>query len=164
MSGQNESLLLLRAEIEKTRGLLGEIDAFFEAVRRNELSQLGRTKSTALIVAQILENFYTCLETLFLRISRFFENSLTQERWHADLLEKMTLRVPGIRVAVISESTHRALEELLRFRHFKRYYFQLDYDWERLDFLTKKYREVYPAVLAHLDAFEKFFLEIESDE
>lgn len=160
MNDPSESHRLLSAEIAKTKELLAEIDAFYRSVQANELAQLGRTRSTALIIAQIFENFYTCLETLFLRISQYFENHLSEHRWHADLLEKMTLSIAGVRHAAIRRETYNSLEELLRFRHFKRYYFQLDYDWDRIDFLAKKYEHAYPAVLRDLDTFQKFLEEI----
>jgi len=40
-------------------------------------------KSTGLAAAGLLENYYTCAETIFVRISQFFENSLSKERWHS---------------------------------------------------------------------------------
>ena len=35
-------------------------------------------------------------------MSQFFENRLAPDRWHSDLLEKMTLEVPGIRQPLIA--------------------------------------------------------------
>ena len=32
------------------------------------------------LIAEILANYYTCLETMFLRSSRYFENELSAER------------------------------------------------------------------------------------
>jgi hypothetical protein len=37
-----------------------------------------------IVLAQILENAYTAVETALLRISQGFDNSLSPERWHAD--------------------------------------------------------------------------------
>lgn len=91
-----------------------------------------------MVTAQIIENFYTSVETLFLRISQFFENSLNKDKWHKDLLGKMALHIEGVRDRVITEATYKDLTELLQFRHFKRYYFELEYDWGKLDFLTGK--------------------------
>jgi hypothetical protein len=75
----------------------------------------------------------------------------------------MTLNIPGVRVALISDTTSRALGELLPFRHFKRYYFQLEYDWDRLDFLTRKYEEAYSAILHHFEDFGDFLRDIADD-
>ena len=51
----------------------------------------------------------------------------------------MNIDVPGIRPAVISDGLLFALDELLRFRHFRRYYFDFEYDWDRLELVEKKY-------------------------
>ena len=54
-----------------------------EAVRRSvehaladEIALLGKTPRSALIIAGLSENYCTCLETIFLRISQHFENRL----------------------------------------------------------------------------------------
>jgi hypothetical protein len=51
---------------------------------------------------QILESAYTAIETLFVRISQAFGNHLIADRWHADLLDKMVLEIPGVRPRVIA--------------------------------------------------------------
>ena len=122
----------------------------------NEIARLGKTPVSALIIAGLLENYYTCLETIFLRISQHFENRLDSARWHNDLLEKMTLEIEGVRVAAVSEAAFSPLFELLKFRHFKRYYFELEYDWDRLDFLVIKLRQVHPLVMRDLARFLRF--------
>ena len=88
-----------------------------------------------------------------MRISQAFENHLDQERWHSDLLEKMSLHIRNTRPQVISEETSRNLGELLRFRHFKRYYFELDYDWRKVDLLIRIFRETVPLLEMDLSAF-----------
>ncbi len=152
--GKNESILI--GEIEKANFLLKEVGSFFYQVKKNELQQLGKTKTTALIVAQIIENYYTCLETLFLRISQYFENELRKSKWHTDLLSKMVLNINGIRPGIISQKTYKNLRELMRFRHFKRYYFELDYDWRKLDYLIACMEEADQEIGAELDTFKLF--------
>lgn len=72
----------------------------------------------------------------------------------------MTIAVPDVRPVVIAPATHAMLDELMRFRHFKRYYFQLDYDWNRLDYLTGLLERVQPHVEAELTAFDTFLVEL----
>jgi hypothetical protein len=79
----------------------------------------GRTDYAASHVAQLLESSYTALETLFMRVSQAFENSLDQRTWHTDLLDRMVIPVPAMRERVLSEKSRTMLLELLRFRHFK---------------------------------------------
>ena len=140
------------------------LDAVYRSVESalaDEIAQLGRTPISALIVAGLLENYYTCLETIFLRISQAFENKLDPARWHNDLLQKMTLEIEGVRTAAVSEEAFSPLFELLKFRHFKRYYFELEYDWDRLDFLVTKLRQVHPLVTRDLERFVRFARELD---
>ena len=151
-----ELIALVRAHRER----LDAVHAAVERALANEIAQLGRTPVSALIVAGLLENYYTCLETIFLRISQHFENRLDPARCHNDLLQKMTLEIEGVRPAAVSEAAFSPLFELLKFRHFKRYYFELQYDWERLDFLVAKLRQVHPLVVRDLERFAAFVGEV----
>ncbi|MBN2358761.1 MAG: hypothetical protein JXR83_04865, partial [Deltaproteobacteria bacterium] len=91
------------------------------------------------------------------------ENSLSAARWHADLLDKMTLHVTGVRERVIEEHTARLLHELLRFRHFRRYYFEIDYDWNKIDYLVGVHARVMPLVAADLARFREFLARLAAD-
>jgi hypothetical protein len=77
-----------------------------------------------------------------------------------DLLTKMTITIEGSRVPAISEANYPALLELLKFRHFKRYYFELEYDWDRLDFLARKLKSAHPIAIADLRRFQDFLRSI----
>jgi hypothetical protein len=76
----------------------------------------------------------------------------------------MTLHLEGVRSAVISDASYRDLLELMKFRHFRRYYFELDYDWAKLEFLQTVYERVHQQVPDELRAFQDFLRELaESD-
>ncbi len=83
---KNELRLIIE-EISKTRSILDDIYSYLKDFEQKELPKLGRNRTSGLVISQILENAYTSIETLFLRISQFFENSLDNERWHSDLLD-----------------------------------------------------------------------------
>ena len=68
----------------------------------------------------------------------------------------MTLEIEGVRVAAVSAAAFSPLFELLKFRHFKRYYFEPEYDWDRLDFLVAKLRQAHPLVMEDLTRFDRF--------
>ena len=142
--------------IKRNLGMLEKLFSSLEQVYKEDLKLLGKTDRSALMVAGILENYYTCLETIFFRISQYFENNLAPHQWHRDLLEKMTIHIEGIRAAVISDESYSRLLELLKFRHFRRYYFEMEYDWDRLEFLKKKCIEVHPLVMRDVDGFIGF--------
>ena len=153
---QDESISLLISEINKSISIINQIEIFYRDFLRKEVSALGKTKVTAMVMAQIMENYYTSVETLFVRISQFFENNLSNEKWHKDLLDKMILQIEGVRDRVISDKSYRELLELMRFRHFKRYYFELDYDWDKLDYLSKKLEAQFSGLPKELIKFISF--------
>ena len=150
----------LVALILRNREQLETIRSSIEDALNQEITRLERTSWAALVIAGLLENYYTCAESIFLRISQYFENSLEPARWRADLLQKMTLDIEGVRPRVVAPQDEPALRELLRFRHFKRNYFDLDYDWDRIDFLVKKVRQVHPGLERSLDRFDGFLRDL----
>jgi hypothetical protein len=135
---------VLISELEKGGTVLARIHDFYQDYLSRTDDARARLTEQAIVIANSLSGWYTCLETQFLRISRCFENSLAADRWHQDLLDKMTLDLPGIRPAVIQSDTAALLGELLRFRHFHRYYFEFAYDWDRLELVQNKYTQVQP--------------------
>ena len=147
---------ILSSELEKSRAVLARIVDFYDRYLDKTQDVRERTTEQAIVLADVLVSYYTCLETMFLRISQFFENDLDSEKWHQDLLGKMSLSIEGIRDPVISDDTAALLSELLRFRHFKRYYFEFEYDWDRIDFLRKKFGRLRPAVESDLVRFTQF--------
>ncbi len=92
--------------IKKNRQVLKRIESYYRSFIDTEMDQGDRKTSDAIVIADRLVNYYTCLETIFVRISQFFENDLNREKWHRDLLEKMTLQIDDIREAVISDETY----------------------------------------------------------
>ncbi len=152
----NAAVRELTAVAESHRRRLEKVYRTLESALTDEVVRLGRTPVSALIVAGLLENYYTCLETIYLRISQHFENDLGSDRWRQDLLQKMTLEIEGVRVAAVSEEAFQPLLELLQFRHFKRYYFEMEYDWDRLDFLVLKLRQAHPLATRDLERFGRF--------
>lgn len=65
-------LRVLIAELNRGLQVSNKIMAFLQNTEQDELAKSGKTPATALMMAGILENYYTCLETMFLRISQFF--------------------------------------------------------------------------------------------
>jgi hypothetical protein len=154
---------VLGDEIKRSLRVLGGIESRLRRFIGEELSRLGRSEIGAVFVGRLVTSYYTALETLLLRISQFFENSLSKDRWHADLLDKMCLRITGIREAAISRETVALLRELLRFRHFERYYFELEYDWKKLDYVVDVLERVHPLLLRDLDGFGAFLRLLDGD-
>lgn len=107
MSAHEEARLLV-SEIRRSLAVLDRIECFYDKHAAPDESQAKRTTTRAIVVAETLVNYYTCLETVFHRISQYFENHLSSDRWHTDLLDRMVISIPGTRPSVISEATRRA--------------------------------------------------------
>jgi hypothetical protein len=153
MSSKGLDPELVVEQIELSFRVLDDMEGFLSQRHLPASGDAAPDRAERIVVAQILENTYTAIETALLRISQGFDNSLSPDRWHADLLDKMLLEKKGIRPRVLSEESHRLLTELMRFRHFKRYYLELDYDWEKLRFLLSVLRRCLPLVRTELSAF-----------
>ncbi len=150
--------LELASVLQKQIGFAENLLASLETALKDDVPKIGRTGNSAMMIAGLIENYYTCLETAFQKISQHFENNLNPSRWHVDLLEKMTLKIEGVRIPALSDAAFGPLLELQRFRHFKRYYFELEYDWERLDYLVAKLRSSHHLIVRDLRSFHRFII------
>ncbi len=162
MKGTDPKVLL--GELEKGMDVTDGMFLFFKQCLREDIPKLGRSQSGAVLIAGIIDNYYTGLETIFLRISQFFENSLSKDRWHTDLLQRMRISIKDERIKVINDETFLYLDEIRRFRHFNRHYFNFDYDWDRIDFLTKKMHQVHPLLIKDINIFIKFLHDLMSQD
>lgn len=159
---------------DKSLLLIGEIKESiiaFNKIHNLYLSYVGvftddkkRDIRDAVLLTEILCNSSTCLETILFRISRAFENHLSSEKWHKELLHKMRIEIPGVRKAVLSQESYLLLDELRRFRHFKRYYFDFDYDWLKLDYLKIIYDKLVPLITLGLESYINFLRELIDEE
>lgn len=161
--GDFEKIANLKAELLKTIKQLDKTFVYYGEFRKDfPQNRTDSKKYDLVLLADIITDYYTCLETGFVRISKYFENNLDQDRWHKHLLEKMTLEIPGIRNAVLQEKTYNLLDEFLRFRHFKRYYYGYNYDQDRMEYLEKKFQQSIPLVKKDIQEFILFLEELDS--
>lgn len=116
-------------------------------------------------IGYYLHNFYNGCEAIFRSIARFFENDLSAESWHDDLLKRMKLTIPGYRPAVIDETLFRLLDDFRAFRHVYRRAYTLELDWERERLVAQRFPlaaklllEQVEAFLAKLDEFEEIYI------
>jgi hypothetical protein len=72
----------------------------------------------------------------------------------------MVLDIPGIRKAVLSNESYNLLDEFLRFRHFKRYYYDFNYDKDRMEYLEMKFHQSLPMVREDIQRFLVFLDEV----
>lgn len=115
------SLLIERIEQELTQ--------VQEAVLQTQrlISKVPQTQDDdmkqALIAAIALnmQSFYTGAERIFYEIAKQIDGSVPAHAdWHKQLLEQLSVEIPSVRHAVLSEMTLAHLDEFRRFRHVVR--------------------------------------------
>ena len=94
----------LLPQLDRTLDEVGQLALKLDQFLVSGLERYGRTEFSAPYIAEILEITYTVLENLFVSISQYFGYSLDEKRWHADLLNKMTLHENGVRARVLAEA------------------------------------------------------------
>lgn len=154
---------MLVTEIRESLAILENINGIYEQYAAEFSRPAHQDRRNAIFLSEILCNTYTCLETLFFRMSRAFENHLDNIPWHKDLLRKMRLEIPGVRKALLSKDTFARLDALRRFRHFRRYYYEFDYDWRQLEYLREVYVELLPRIISELQAYIEFLEQLDRE-
>ncbi|MCX7726832.1 MAG: hypothetical protein N2053_08280 [Chitinispirillaceae bacterium] len=143
----------LIADLNKCLEKINKIEKFYIKFKKDRVNFFKKESYDLIILADIFIDIYTCIETSFVRICKFFENNLDSERWHSHLLEKMTIEIPTVRPRVINNETFSVLQEFLKFRHFRRYYFEFEYDRKRMDYLESRFSELIDLVKKDLKRF-----------
>ncbi len=103
-----------------------------------------------------IHNTYNAIEELLRLIAAHFENQISDvARWHAALLHRMALPIPGVRPAPLSKETFHLLDALRGFRHFFRHAYMTSVDPGLLQSNLQRTRQAHS--LLHRDITE--FLE-----
>ena len=101
-----------------------------------------------------LHHVYTAMETIHERIAAAIDGAVPSgERWHHEILTRMGVEIPGVRLAVLSPTTRAQLARLLRFRHFFRHAYRIDLLWLELAPLAA---DVDAIVSSYRDDVERF--------
>lgn len=108
-------------------------------------------------IGAIVHDFYTGAERIFERIAPELNGGIPAgPAWHRELLDNMTLNLPGVRPPVLEPSTARALEEFLRFRHLFRNLYGFELEWSRLRPLVARLPDTWGALARDLEVFLRF--------
>lgn len=161
---KQDEILVVIGEINESQRVLVQIYQIYDSYQIAFTEVAQRDLRDAVLLAELMCNTYTCIETVLLRISRLFENTLDPQQWHKELLQRMRLEIPRIRKAVLSPRSYQLLDELRRFRHFRRYYYDFDYDWTRLDYLKGIYEQLFPLIQQELREYAVFLDECSIDD
>ncbi len=108
-------------------------------------------------VALNLHGFYSGLERIFEKIALAIDGSVpSRANWHRELLNQMSIDVPDIRPAVISDELRENLEDYLGFRHVVRNVYTYHLNPEKLEALVIQVKTVFEKAKAEMAGFCKF--------
>jgi len=132
---EKKQLTALEASIRDQQKLIENI------YRKISRRKKGYTKDPLALesLAYQLHNLYCAFEDLFRLVADHFENHIVdQMAWHKELLNKMKLKINGIRPAFISESSYELLNELRSFRHLFRHAYGIELEPARIKIVLRK--------------------------
>ena len=93
--------------------------------------------------AHQLCRLYNAFEQMSLRVAKAFENNIDDEQgWHTSLLNRLAIKIEGIRPAMIPPEFKQPLQELKAFRHVFVHAYELELDPGKLGLLLKYARNV----------------------
>lgn len=104
--------------------------------------------------AHQLVRLYNIIEQTCLRIARAFENRIDGV-WHANLIQRLSIHITGIRPAFIPAALKQPLRELRGFRHLFVHAYELELDRDRMSLLL---RDAATAISQLPSALEVFIL------
>ncbi|WP_193787101.1 ribonuclease toxin HepT-like protein [Limnochorda pilosa] len=158
----------MRARVEEERASIARLKD--ELTRYRLFPQITATEvggfplgdvAVSRIVGSILHDLYAAIENVFKIIASRLDRSVPSgEQWHRELVDQMTLDVPGLRPAVISRTTAAVLDPLRGFRHVFRNVYGFHLAPERITPLLRSL----PGVLqAFEEDIDRFLLRMETE-
>ena len=133
-----EEYLLVEARIKKEKEKLASLEkelkeyGLWPKITATMIGGFSLDDSAAVrIIGSILHDYYSAAESIFKAVAVNIDKSTHKgDQWHKELLEQMTLDVPGLRVSVISTETAQKLNHYRSFRHVFRnvYGFELSFN------------------------------------
>ncbi len=113
-------------------------------------------------VALNLHGFYSGLEKIFEKIAATVDGSVPNAaNWHQELLSQMSMEIPEVRPAVISQELRDMLEDYRGFRHVVRNVYTHLLNPEKIELLITKIEPVLEKLTAEINAFATFLQEAE---
>lgn len=107
--------------------------------------------------AYMLHNLYNAYEDLFQEIAVCFENNIERSSgYHKNILMRMKISIPGIRLALLSEESFSMLSELMGFRYVFRHAYNYDLELGKLQELRAKITEGREVIEKDISLFEVY--------
>jgi len=103
-------------------------------------------------VASRLEEFYTGIERILLRIAKAVDQQKPAgDNWHKTLLSQMAESTDD-RPPVVDEELHRDLTKLRKFRHVKRHRYGHELDWELMESHVERFHTTFEDAIDAIEA------------
>lgn len=129
-----DSLALQTLHAEMLDDCRVTLDAFRKAAARFELKEEIAYEGCAHHLCRL----YNAFEQMGLRVAKAFENNIDDEQgWHSALLNRLALRIEGVRPALLPQEMKLPLRELKAFRHVFVHAYELELDPEKLALVLK---------------------------
>lgn len=152
MKRNEADIKLLIAELEDDLAALEELIAA-NTKARERLSAGADDDLDYATLGYTIHNIYNLVENSFYRIAKHYENNISGDTWHRDLLHRMTLSLEDLRPAVIDADTADRLDELRSFRHVFRNMYRKKLDATKLMTLQEGLRETLARFRECIEAF-----------
>ncbi len=130
-----------------------------ERLRERLAEHLGRLgpepiPQDVMAAAGYLHHIYTAMEAIDERIVTTIDGTRPSgEKWHQDLLAVAGIEIPGVRPALLRPETRGRLARLLRFRHFFRHAYRIDYLWAEVKPLVTDIDATVAAFVTDIESF-----------
>ncbi|MGQ9533510.1 MAG: ribonuclease toxin HepT-like protein [Desulfotomaculales bacterium] len=133
-------------ELDNIRQLEEELSGYklFPRIATSSVGGFALTDSAVCrITGSILHDYYVAVENIFKVVAGRIDRTVPSgEYWHKEILEQMTLEVPGVRPPVVAPETARKLDELRAFRHVFRNVYGFNLSPEKIRELLVQLPEV----------------------
>lgn len=117
------------------------------------------SEADTVFTAYLLHNLYGAVEEILKQVANTFENHVDDPgQFHAELLRRMSLDIPGFRPAVLSQECSRSLQELRKFRHVFRHAYDYELDADRINELAAEMSALRASLTADKDRFRQFLV------
>ncbi len=142
----------INQELNKILQALQQLEIFLR-----ELSNQSDVMYQNALINSIALNFhgvYTGIERIFEVIAKKIDQRFpTGDKWHRDLLEQMSVDIPRVRKAVITEETRLILDELRQFRHLVRSAYSCQLDEEKVLIIAHQIVNSYQTIINDIQLF-----------
>ena len=165
MNRNQTGFIRLISELYNDMVILGELS---EKLKRNvnKLNSMEPDEFDLAGLAYAMQNIYNAFENYMLRIAKFFENDLSNDSWHKELVERMTLEIKDFRPALFNRDFAAQIGELRSFRHFFRnsYFARLDKNKifrlaDKIPGILNEFSDIHRNYIGELDQIKSYLTE-----